>query len=45
MTRINSQLFNLRLMGAKVLIPLQKQESFQLAFRTEPEKVSSYYPG
>jgi len=31
-----SQLFSLRLMGAKVHISLQKKECFQPAFRTEP---------
>ena len=31
-----SQFFNLRLMGAKVHISLQKKECFQPAFRTEP---------
>ena len=35
---MTSQLFNLRLMGAKVHIPLQNKECFQPAFRTEPQK-------
>ena len=36
-----SQLFSLRLMGAKVHISLQKKECFQPAFRTEPKKGTS----